>query len=191
VLIIFLLGNHFQKMELWEVVLTFLSQTGEVLPNMQQNPPANPLEGGAHEAPPLAQEPAEVDHADPHPHGDPDPRIGGESVSQIYSRLVLSYRGETLPASDQLMGKAFSILEKKGQILAIMEALDPADGAWLSAGGHFIKTQKGAEFSSLRTLHEVQKSLLSNGKTSPYFSSFMKRAGRPLTCSGGGGDSIV
>lgn len=81
-----------EGMDLFEILDHFLNPHGGIL----NHPPA-PEPGAAHEAPPLAPAPAEVPHA-PHHNLDPNPleqEIGGESVFQIYSRLIFTYRGET------------------------------------------------------------------------------------------------
>jgi len=128
-----------------------------------------------------APEPAEVPHADPNPNWDPESqslekRIGGETSSQIYSRLVSSYRGKTLPSPDILCEKASSIFAIKGKILHKMEDLDPG-GGWLSGGARFLKTRKGAEFS-LKTLHSVFDCLESQGADSPHYRAFIQHKGR-------------
>ena len=127
-------------------------------------------------AAPEAPAPAEVPHDAPHPNFYPNPMVGGESLSQIYLRLLLTNKERAQPSSDKLFDKASSIFESKTLILHKMEALDPG-GGWLSGGAKFIKNRRGHELT-LDALAGVLRSLQSHGAESPYFRSFLSKRDR-------------
>jgi len=100
--------------ELWEVVQPFLMAAPEALPQ--------------------APAPAEVPFPAPHANYgyDPiEPRIGGESLSWIYLRLICKYKGKgELPPSNTFFDQAYSIFETKRNRLLKM-------GAGLQTGLNF------------------------------------------------------
>nr|YP_010536389.1 cytochrome c oxidase subunit 2 [Rhododendron x pulchrum]UYC28785.1 cytochrome c oxidase subunit 2 [Rhododendron x pulchrum] len=109
-----------------------------------------------------------------------EPRIGGESVSQIYLQLLCKYRGKgELPEMDLFWERAESIFRSKSRILLRMEELDPGRG-WLVDGARFLKTIKGQDFSE-KSLNAIFKSLGRDGRESPFFGKFYlsKRNHRP------------
>lgn len=50
-----------------------------------------------------------------------EPRIGGDSVSQIYLQLICKYKGKELPETEIFLERAPSIFERKSRILLRME----------------------------------------------------------------------
>nr|WP_322779617.1 hypothetical protein [Frankia sp. Cas4] len=108
------------------------------------------------------------------------PQIGGESLSQIYLRLICNYRGKgELPQSEFFFDKASLLFEMKGRILFKLAELEPNRG-WLESGARFIKTKNGQDFS-LNSLRDVFFSLERLGKNSPYFVSFVSKRDKLLS----------
>lgn len=123
----------------------------------------------------LEQLPPAARALDPLPNRDaelPEPRSGGETASDIFCRLVFSYRGNKPLDSAKLQNRANTLFQIKDQILHKMEDLDPGRG-WLSGGAKFLRTRQETEFSPGK-LQKILSSLESQGNDSPYFHSFLQ-----------------
>ena len=149
-------------LELFGAVAPFLRDVQEGLPQAPDVP-----------APPLYQEALPPTHTNV--DYDPiEPRIGGESLSQIYLRLICKYKGKgELPPSNIFLDQAYAIFESKRRILLKMNELDPG-GGWIANGAQFIKTKKGGDFS-LKSLNAIFESLESEGRNGEYWHSFLSK----------------
>ncbi len=125
----------------------------------------------------IHQQEVEVPYPDTNLNYDPiEPRIGGESLSQISLSLICRYKGKELPPSNFFFEKACSIFESKRRIILKMEELDPGRG-WLLDGARVIKAQNGKDFS-LSRLNAILNSLENEGRNSSYFHSLVSKKAR-------------
>lgn len=98
----------------------------------------------------------------------PSPTSGGESLSEIYTRLLFNYKKDNLPQLSYFHEQAQAIFDIKRKILLRMDELDP-NGGWLLDGAPFLRNQKtGAEYR-LKKLGDILKDLEVQGLDSYYF----------------------
>lgn len=107
----------------------------------------------------------------------PSPTFGGESLSDIYTRLVIHSKEENLPDGSVLSEQAQAIFSCKRQILLRMDELDPG-GGWLENGAPFLRNQKSGGEQSLHRLNPILTNLERQGLTSFDYQALVKRKHR-------------